>query len=121
MIFKDYFDSVYSARVLFFANCTIAEANIKLIKKYGISTEQLLEPNAIGASGGVWVVDSKKEGICYCIWVDNIKVSYVLAHESFHLVFEIFDHRGITINYDNQESAAYYIGFWMQLFMELKK
>lgn len=71
--------------------------------------------SGLGNANGMVVYDAKND--YNYLWLKTKDVN-VLAHETLHLVFQIFNHKGIEYSSEGEEFFAYYYEWW---FREIRK
>lgn len=108
---KTIYDDVFRSRATVIYECTILELN-KQLKKIGAEN----------------VEDEGQDGVCLkdkygelsIIWLRDIKDINSVAHETYHLVMDILDKRGIPIIKENDEVGAYLLGYYVEKICNLK-
>jgi hypothetical protein len=102
-------EPVYDVTLIFIKGGTCEEA-IKVLDYLDVT----YEPHSGDAQSWYYAVDSdhqKKGYVFSALWWDGKDLSH-LTHEITHLVLSVFKDKSIEICYENQETIAYYVGYW---------
>ena len=118
MVYKKIHDELYGAECLYFSGCSIEDAQKKSNRVFNIQEELSVEKNDQAA---FFKCTTKEFREVYVIWVRRSRDIPTVAHEVTHLVYEVFKSRGIPYSFQNQESFAYYVSFWMEQIVGIKR
>lgn len=105
------FDSVFLADVWFLYSGSVQEV-VSWYKKKKITSD--FDPKL---QGYVELLDyTKKDGTVERTYIIRVEHNdfYTLAHECIHLVKHIFTDRGVPFRPENDETIAYYHGYWLK-------
>lgn len=111
----DIYEEVFGVWVYLYYNCNFD--NFHVAVKKDLCVEIPVEGDESDMCGGVWSC-STDNGNGFILWIEDIKDSKVIYHESLHLSFGILHSRNVKIDFENQEPLAYYTTFWISKLKE---
>jgi len=118
-IIKSIFEPVYRHEVIFFAGCSLEEAN-KYLKKWDVAFECPVDEEPAGMTAAFHESQSKFiQGTVFAVWIRERGNLYVLQHEIAHLCIAILVGSNIVINEHTSEAYAFYQEFWFRKLWEL--
>jgi len=110
-------DDLFDANVHFFWQCNQSCVVDTMLKKHNIEVED----NGKLMYGALWEIEMTDKAINWIVFYDKTKKENTLHHECLHLVYYIFEHKGIPSDFDNQETVCYYQGYWVRKLTNIMK
>lgn len=117
MIVRELDCAVYSEIILFYTDCTASKLVNHMHSKYKIPKSDMAEVKKHSRTIGF----AHHVKNYFVIWYRTPTDLATLVHELYHLCTRIFDYKGIPISYENDEAMAYYMGHWMNRFLNVLK
>lgn len=106
-LFKKFKDPIYKNEVWLLVNYTPEE-----YKKFLVKKKLDFDFNIKYDEGGT----TKFEGGLIIVWLRRHIDYYILTHEVCHLVFYMFEFKGIPIREENSEVFCYSVEYWIKTF-----
>lgn len=117
MIARELDCSYYAETILFYTDCTVSKCVNHLVKKYKVDKSELSDIKKHSRTVGF----SHNAKDYFVIWYRHPDDLSTLVHELYHLCTMIFNYKGVPITVENDETMAYYMGYWIKKFLAILK
>lgn len=113
-------EPVLNTTTLVIKNCKASQAT-QILKGYGYTGESLRSDDDV--HGCTFHMDpsiNENGHFFWVVWLRNDRDIPTVVHELTHLVLGILDESGIPIRKENDEIAAYYMGYYYKVLKGLE-
>ena len=117
MITREFDCTYYSETLLFYTGCTAGRLVKELEKKYQVPKSAMSD---IKKHSGI-IGFAHHTNDLFILWYRSPEDLPTLIHELYHICTKMFEYKGVPISYENDETMAYYMSYWMSKIVTVLK
>ena len=117
MITREFDCEYYSETLVFCTGCTAGQLIKHLEKKYQVPKYAMSDLKKHSKTVGF----AHHTNDLFILWYRTPEDFSTLIHELYHICTKLFDYKGIPISLENDETMAYYMGYWISKIVTVLK
>ena len=109
MITREFDCTYYSETLLFYTGCTAGQLLKHLEGKHKVPKAHMSGIKKHSCTVGF----AHHTDDLFILWYRTPEDLSALVHELYHICTKMFEYKGVPISYENDETMAYYMSYWM--------